>query len=185
MSEREKMLAGGPYNARDPELTAARDHARATMARASAELDSAKRQEIYRELFGSMGEESFIEAPLFCDYGSNFYLGSDCFLNAHCVILDPGPVRLGDRVQCGPGVQLLTADHPREASRRAADEELSKPVTVGDDVWIGAGAIVCPGVTIGAASIIGAGSVVTRDVPAGVLAAGNPCRVIRELEDQA
>ena len=108
-------------------------------------------------------------------------LGEDCFLNTGCVILDCAPIRLGDRVQAGPGVQLLAADHPREAERRAADEELACPVTIEGDVWLGAGAIVCPGVTIGAGTVIGAGSVVVGDVPAGVVAGGNPCRAIREV----
>lgn len=180
MTEREKMLAGEVYDARDADLVAGRNEARVVMARATAELDSAKRQQIYAGLLGAMGEGSFIEAPLFCDYGIYVHLGRECFLNTNVVILDCAPVRIGDRVQIGPGVQLLAADHPREASRRAAGEELAKPVTLGDDVWLGAGAIVCPGVSVGAGSVIGAGSVVTRDVPAGVIAAGNPCRVIRQ-----
>jgi len=175
------MLAGVPYDARDPDLMEAREHARRVMAQATAELDPERRQEIYASVLGSFGELSFIEAPLFIDYGTYFHLGEDCFLNTNCVVLDCAPITFGDRVQCGPGVQLLAADHPREAARRAADEELARPITVGSDVWLGAGAIVCPGVTIGAGTVIGAGSVVTKDVPAGVVAAGNPCRVIREV----
>jgi maltose O-acetyltransferase len=181
VTEREKMLAGEPYDARDPDLVGARNHARAVMARASAELDPERRQEIYRSILGTFGGGSFIEAPLFIDYGTYVRLGAECFLNTGCVLLDCAPITIGDRVQCGPGVQLLAADHPREAARRAADEELARPITVGPDVWLGAGAIVCPGVTIGAGTVIGAGSVVVKDVPAGVVAAGNPCRVVREL----
>ena len=119
--------------------------------------------------------------PFFCDYGDLIEIGRDAFLNANCVVLDCAPVRIGDRTQIGSGVQLLAADHPREVELRARKVELAKPVTVAEDVWLGSGAIVCPGVTIGAGSIIGAGSVVVRDVPAGVVAAGNPCRVVREL----
>ena len=181
MTEREKMLAGEAYDARDPDLVEARNRARATMARASAELDPQRRQEIYASILGSFGETSFIEAPLFIDYGTYFHVGEDCFLNTGCVVLDCAPITFGDRVQCGPGVQLLAADHPREPARRAADEELARPITIGSDVWLGAGAIVCPGVTVGDGTVIGAGSVVVKDVPAGVVAAGNPCRVIREL----
>ncbi len=183
MTEREKMLAGGPYDARDPELVAARNHARATMAARDgrARLRTAA-GDLPRAARRVRGQESFIEAPLFFDYGTYVHLGDDCFLNANCVLLDCAPITLGDRVQVGPGVQLLAADHPREAARRAAGEELARSrSTIGDDVWLGAGSIVCPGVTIGAGTVIGAGSVVVKDVPAGVIAAGNPCRVIREL----
>ena len=175
------MLAGEPYDARDPDLVEARNHARAVMAEATAELDPERRQGIYASILGSFGALSFIEAPLFIDYGTYFHLGEDCFMNTSCVVLDCAPITLGDRVQLGPAVQLLAADHPREAARRAADEELARPITVGSDVWLGAGAIVCPGVTIGAGTVIGAGSVVVKDIPAGVVAAGNPCRVLREV----
>ena len=181
MTEREKMLAGEPYDPLDDDLVASRNHARATMARATAELDPELRQEIYASILGAMGELAFIEAPLFIDYGTYVSLGYDCFLNTNCVLLDCAPITLGDRVQLGPAVQLLAADHPREATLRAADVEFARPVTIASDVWVGAGAIVCPGVSIGEGTVIGAGSVVTRDVQAGVVAAGNPCRVVREL----
>jgi maltose O-acetyltransferase len=175
------MIAGGPYDPLDPELLAGRRRARALMARITAELDEDARADLLTELFGSFGEGSFVEPPFFCDYGDLIEVGRDVFMNFNCVILDCAPVTIGDRTQIGPGVQLLAADHPREIARRAAKEELSKPVTIGADVWLGAGAIVCPGVSIGDGSVIGAGSVVTRDVPPAVVAAGNPCRVIRSL----
>jgi maltose O-acetyltransferase len=181
MTEREKMIAGKPYDAFDEELTEARRRARALVARINAELDEEARGGLLRELFGSFGEGAFVEVPFFCDYGDLIDMGSDAFMNASCVVLDCAPVRIGARAQLGPGVQLLAADHPREVEARAKKVEMAKPVTVEEDVWIGAGTIVCPGVTIGAGSIVGAGSVVVRDVPAGVVAAGNPCRVIREL----
>lgn len=180
MSEREKMLAGEPYDAMDGELVAGRRAARKLILEFNADLDEERRMGMLSDLFASFGEGSFVEAPVFFDYGTNISLGSDCFINANVVILDPARVTIGDRTQLATGVQLLTADHPREAALRADDVELAQPVTIGSDCWIGAGAIVCPGVTIGDGTVIGAGSVVTKDVRAGVIAAGNPCRVIRE-----
>jgi len=175
------MLAGLPYDALDPELVDGRRAARALTQELNRELDEPRRMERLAGAFGGFGEGSFVEVPIFFDYGCNIYLGRDCFINANAVILDPARIELGDRVQVASGVQLLAADHPREATRRAAGEELARPVMVGDDVWIGAGAILCPGVEVGAGSIIAAGSVVAGDVPAGVMAAGVPCRVVREL----
>lgn len=181
MTEREKMLAGLGYDARDPELVAGRRAARYAIAGINGELNEDLRMTMLADLLGSFGPGSFVEAPFFCDYGVNTHIGGDCFFNVNVVILDSALVTIGDRAQVGPGVQLLTADHPREASERARGIESAKPLTVGDDVWIGAGAILCPGVSIGSGSVVGAGSVVTRDVPAGTIAAGNPCRVVREL----
>jgi maltose O-acetyltransferase len=124
----------------------------------------------------------WIEPPFFCDYGSNIRMGDRVFFNFNCVILDPGLVTIGSDVQLGPAVQIYTATHPLGHAARRAGPELAKPVTIGSDVWVGGGAIILPGVTIGARSVIGAASVVTADVPEGVLAAGNPCRVIRTIE---
>jgi len=180
VTEREKMLAGEPYEAYDPELVAERRRAREVTARFNAELDDDARMALLRELLGSFGEGSFFERPFFCDYGSNIYVGSKSFVNTNSVFLDSAPITIGDRANIASGVQLLAADHPREVALRAQGVETAKPVTVGDDVWIGAGAILCPGTSVGDGSIVGAGSVVTTDVPAGVVAAGNPCRVIRE-----
>ena len=152
------------------------------MARATAELDPERRQEIYASILGAMGELAFIEAPLFIDYGTYVSLGDDCFLNTNCVLLDCAPITLGDRVQFGPAVQLLAADHPREAALRAADVEFARPVTIASDVWLGAGAIVCPGVSDRGGDGDRGGQRGRRGTcPAGVVAAGNPCRVVREL----
>lgn len=181
MTEREKMLAGEPYDALDPELVAGRRAARALILELNVELDEERRMERLAASFGAFGEGSFIEVPTFFDYGSNIYLGREVFINVNAVILDCARIEVGDRTQVASGVQLLAADHPREAARRAAGEELARPVTVGVDVWIGAGAILCPGVTVGDGSIIAAGAVVAKDVPAGVMAAGVPARVVREL----
>jgi maltose O-acetyltransferase len=181
-TEREKMLAGELYQPLDPELVAARLKARRLCRdlNTSPPEDEAGKRQILLELLGSGGEEAWIEPPFFCDYGSNLHLGRRCFFNFNCVVLDVCEVRLGDFVFCGPGVQIYTATHPLEAKLRR-EQEFGKPITIGDDVWIGGAAILCPGVTIGPRTVIGAGSVVTRNVPADVFAAGNPCRVIREL----
>ncbi len=175
------MLAGEPYDPEDEELVLARRACRERLAELNAETDERRFAALLAGLLGSAGEGSLIVPPLFCDYGTNVHLGAGCFVNAGAVMLDCAAVTLGDRTQVGPGVQLLAADHPREAARRAAGIEMASPVTVGADIWIGGGAILCPGVSVGDGSVIGAGSVVVRDVPAGVLAAGNPCRVIRAL----
>jgi maltose O-acetyltransferase len=181
VTERDKMVAGEPYDAFDPGLVAGRRRARALVSRINGELDEGRRSALLTELFGSFGPGAFVEVPFFCDYGDLIHIGRDAFLNASCVVLDCARITIGDRVQIGPGVQLLAADHPREVELRARKVELAKPITLEEDVWIGGGAIICPGVTVGAGSIVGAGSVVTRDVRAGVLAAGNPCRMIRRL----
>lgn len=175
------MLAGLGYDARDPELAAERRAARAVLLDFNRELDEDRRMAMLGALLGSLGEGSFVEAPFFCDYGTNTHIGRGCFFNVNVVILDSALVTVGDRAQVAPGVQLLTADHPRDPAERAAGVELAQPLTIGDDVWIGAGAIVCPGISIGSGSVVGAGSVVTRDVPPATIAAGNPCRVVREL----
>lgn len=181
MTEREKMIAGEPYDASDPELLELRRRARAAMERFNATLDDGERMEIASELFGSLGDEAHIERPFFCDYGFGIHIGENTFINTNCVFLDEAPITIGDRVNIAPGVQLTTADHPREPELRLQGIEFSRPISIEDGVWIGAGAIVCPGVSVGEGAIVGAGSVVIRDVPPRVMAAGNPCRVIREL----
>lgn len=183
-SEKEKMLAGELYDAGDPQLVRerrrARDLLRALNGPGGGEAEA--RAEIIRELIGAAGEGVLIEPPFFCDYGSNIRLGDRVFFNFNCVVLDVAQVIIGSDVMFGPAVQLYTATHPMDYQTRRAGLEAAKPVTIGSDVWIGGGAIILPGVTIGARSVIGAGSVVTRDVPDGVFAAGNPCRVLRLLE---
>ena len=123
-----------------------------------------------------------IEPPFHCDYGSNIFLGDNVYFNFNCIILDPAKVEIGDNVLVGPAVQIYTATHPISVTERKTMLESAKPIRIASDVWIGGGAIICPGVQIGRGSVIGAGGVVTRNVPAGVVAAGNPCRVIRKIE---
>lgn len=182
-SEREKMLRGEPYLAMDAELVALRTRARTLWQRfnASAPDDPGVRGKILRELLGEAGEGACIEPPFYCDYGAQISLGAGAFVNFNCVFLDPAPITVGAQTFIGPGVQLLTATHPLDAAERVAGPESALPIRIGSRVWIGGGAIICPGVTIGDDTTIGAGSVVLRDVPARVLAAGNPCRVIRAL----
>ncbi len=182
LSERDKMLAGELYDPLDPELAAARVRARdlCQALNATRETDEDQRRRILSELFGAGGGEVWMQPPFFCDYGSNIYLGKRVFFNFNCVVLDVCAVRIGDFTLFGPSVQIYTATHPLEAELRRT-REFAKPIEVGSDVWVGGAAVICPGVTIGSRSVIGAGSVVTRDIPGGVFAAGNPCRVIRKL----
>jgi maltose O-acetyltransferase len=183
-SEKEKMLAGELYDPLDPELVAARDRARDLCQdlNATRERDREQRRRILLELLGSGGDSVWMQPPFFCDYGSNIHLGTRCFFNFNCVVLDVCEVRVGDFTLFGPAVQVYTATHPMNAELRR-QQEFAKPIEIGSDVWVGGGAIICPGVKIGDRAVIGAGSVVTRDVPAGVLAVGNPCRVVREISE--
>jgi maltose O-acetyltransferase len=183
-SERDKMLAGEMYDALDAELVAARRRAR-NLCKAfndSPDDQQEERRRILQELLGAAGAGLWIEPPFYCDYGSNITLGRKVFFNFNCVVLDVAPVRIGDYCLFGPAVQIYTATHPLEAAKRRSGEEFAKPIEIGGDVWVGGGAIICPGVKIGPQTVIGAGSVVTRDIPERVFAAGNPCRVIRQLE---
>jgi len=183
MTEREKMLAGQLYDASDAELTGMRRQARALVRayNATTEDEPEERQRLLRSLFGRIGTAGAIEPPFHCDYGSHIFAGERLYMNFGCVVLDPNEVHFGDNVFLGPGVQVLTATHPVDAAERIRGPELGYPVRIGHNVWIGGGAIICPGVTIGDDTTIGAGSVVVRDVPARVLAVGNPCRVVRAL----
>ncbi len=181
-TEREKMLAGELYDPLDPELVEARLRARDLLAvlNATREADETGRRRVLRDLFGSGGDTVWLQPPFFCDYGTNIHLGEKVFFNFNCVVLDVCEVRIGARTLFGPAVQVYTATHPLDAELRKT-RELGRPVTIGSDVWVGGGAIILPGVTIGDRAVIGAGSVVTKDVPAGVIAVGNPCRVVRSL----
>lgn len=177
MSEKHKMLAGGLYHAGDPQLQADQAAAQAWMARYSAAgLSAAQREGLLREGLGSVGEGCVVRAPFFCDYGFNIHLGPGVFFNFNCVVLDVVRVDIGEGTQIGPGVQILSADHPRDAAQRAQGLEFGRPVRIGRHVWIGAGALVLPGVSVGDGAVIGAGSVVTRDVRAGATVVGNPAR---------
>jgi maltose O-acetyltransferase len=182
-SEREKMLAGELYDPMDPELVRARARARDLCQdlNATRERDEARRRQILGALFGAGGDSVWMQPPFYCDYGSNITLGERVFFNFNCIVLDVCPVRIGSFTLFGPAVQLYTAMHPMDALERRA-REFGKPIEIGSDVWVGGGAIILAGVRIGSGSVIGAGSVVTRDVPDGVLAAGNPCRVIRPVQ---
>ncbi|WNZ23580.1 sugar O-acetyltransferase [Leptolyngbya sp. NK1-12] len=184
-SEREKMLAGELYNPLDSELVRARNRARDLCQdlNATREQQQEERRHILRELFGAGGEDVWMQPPFFCDYGTNIFLGKRCFFNFNCVVLDVCRVTIGDYTLFGPAVQIYTATHPFEAELRRS-QEFAKPIEIGSDVWVGGGAIICPGVRIGSRSVIGAGSVVTRDIPADVFAAGNPCRVIRPISEE-
>lgn len=178
-SEREKMLAGELYDPLDPELVERRQHARqlCQAINSSSESDADARRQLACELFGSGGGDVWLQPPFYCDYGSNIRLGRRVFFNFNCVVLDVCEVTIGDHTLFGPGVQILTPLHPRDAAMRRT-QEFGRPIDIGADVWVGGGALILAGVRIGDAAIIGAGSVVTRDVPGGVFAAGNPCRVI-------
>jgi len=183
-SERDKMLAGEPYDPLDPDLEARRIRARdlCQELNATRESETDQRRRILRALFGAGGESVWMQPPFYCDYGENIRLGERVFFNFNCVVLDVCPVTIGDFTLFGPAVQIYTPLHPLDAVARRR-EEYGKPIVIGSDVWVGGGAMILPGVTIGDRAVIGAGSVVTRDVPAGVFAAGNPCRVVRELAE--
>lgn len=176
------MLRGELYLASDPELVAARERAR-RLWRSYNGLDPAdpERREILGRLLGSLGSGAVIEPPFFCDYGTQISVGSDVFVNFNCVFLDCANITIGAQTQLGPAVQLYTATHPIEAEARVAGPELAYPIHIGARVWIGGGAIVLPGVIIGDDTVVGAGSVVSRSLPSGVIAVGNPCRVVRTI----
>ena len=182
-SEREKMLAGEGYIALDDELGAMNARAQELLYRFnhSHPANVREREEIIIQLFGAVGPGSLIKQPFFCDYGSHIYVGDKFFANYDCVILDCNEVCIGNNVMFAPKVQIYTAYHPLEPEIRRTEVEMAAPIIIGDDVWLGGGAIVCPNVEIGAGTTIGAGSVVTKSIPPRVFAAGNPCRVIREI----
>jgi maltose O-acetyltransferase len=184
-TEKEKMLSGHMYDATDPQLRAEHRRARDLCKTLNDSHDNEQelRERIIRELFGKTGDAIWIEPPFYCDYGTNITLGCRVFFNYNCVILDPASVIIGNDVLFGPAVQVYTATHPISASERRSWRESASPVEIGSDVWVGGGAIICPGVHIGSRSVIGAGSVVTDDLPEDVFAAGNPCRRIRHLND--
>jgi maltose O-acetyltransferase len=181
-TEKDKMLAGELYNSLDPVLVSERKRARDLLLslNQTREDQADMRREIVEALLGQ-SSDVWIQPPFFCDYGTNISLGSNVFFNFNCVVLDVARVTIGDRTLFGPAVQVYAATHPLSVEERRTGLELGRPVSIGSDVWIGGGAIICPGVTIGDGAVIGAGSVVTRDIPEGVFAAGNPCRVIRTL----
>jgi len=178
-----KMLSGELYLAEDPELGRAYSRAQSLLATFNATPADQHDAlcDVLKKLLGHIGSGAIIKPTLRCDYGFNISLGDRTFVNYDCVFLDCNKIIIGDEVQIAPGVHIYTATHPLDADARRKGLERALPVTIGSGVWLGGRAIICPGVTIGENSVIGAGSVVTRDLPANVLAAGNPCRIIRDL----
>ncbi|WP_293825101.1 sugar O-acetyltransferase [uncultured Brevundimonas sp.] len=180
MTEREKMLAGLPYDPGDPDLRDGRARAVGLTVAINAEPDRDRRSALVNRLVSATDGKAIIMPGFFCDYGVNIHLGARAFANANCVFLDCAEIRIGDNFQAGAGVQLLTPEHPLDAVARRG-KETARPIVIGDDVWIGGGAIVLAGVTIEDRSVIGAGSVVTKDVPSDVVVVGNPAKIVRRL----
>ncbi len=190
MTEKEKMLTGAFYNSRDPELIAMYHHAR-KLTKEYNDTDSGqteRRDAILMSLLAFKGAGVWIDPPFFCDYGENISIGGNTFINTNCIFLDTNKITIGKNGLIAPYVQIYTATHPLKASERIIENETgsvyltaTKPVTIGNNVWIGGNAIICPGVTIGNNVTIGAGSVVTKDVPDNVLAFGNPCKAVNGL----
>jgi maltose O-acetyltransferase len=183
-TEKEKMLAGELYDALDTQLSEDRVKTRLLIKELNdtREDQAAERSRILQLLIPHQGQGLWLQPPFYCDYGYNIKLGDKVFFNFNCVVLDVTYVTIGSRTLFGPNVQIYTATHPINYKERASGLEYARPITIGEDVWVGGSAVICPGVSIGDRSVIGAGSVVTKDIPADVFAAGNPCRVIRTLE---
>ena len=181
---RERMLAGDPYIADDPDIFRESNWARQMTHRINTldPADTAEADRLFRELLGAVGEHTHIRPPFHCDYGYQTFIGARTFANFGLMCLDVARITIGDDVQIGPHVQLLTPTHPVEPGPRRDKWEAAAPITIGDNVWLGGGVIVCPGVTIGENTVVGAGSVVTRDLPANVVAVGNPARVTKTLD---
>jgi len=185
MTEKEKMLRGELYNPLDKELVSERIEARLLQQKLNTCLaDNGKElKRLSKLLLPHQGKSCFIQPPFYCDYGTNIYLGKRVFFNYNCVVLDVSPIQIGDRSMFGPNVQIYTATHPLEAESRSSGTEFGKPITIGEDVWIGGNVTICPGVTIGDRAVIGAGSVITKDIPADTFAVGNPCKVIKPIDN--
>ena len=185
MTEKEKMIAGEMYDPMDKVLVDDRLRARLLFQKINAIQEDRKeeRDQLLYSLMGAAGEGLWIEPPFYCDYGYNIELGDHVFMNFNCCILDVAPVRMGNNVMLAPNVQIYTATHPLDAKGRNSGREFAKPITIGNNVWLGGGAIVCPGVTIGNGVVVGAGAVVTKDVPDNVFVGGNPAKVIKEIDN--
>jgi len=182
-TEKQKMLDGELYNALDKEISDERLTARLLIKQLNetAEDEPKRRAKILRQLLPNAPETLWIQPPFYCDYGYNIKMGERVFFNFNCVVLDVTYVTIGDRTLFGPNVQIYTATHPIDFSERATGLEYAKPISIGEDVWVGGSTVICPGVNVGDRVVIGAGSVVTKDIPSDVFAAGNPCKVIRHL----
>lgn len=185
-SEKEKMLDGELYDASDPQLVAERERARDLTRRynRTAQDELGERQRLLEDLFGTIEDGAYVEPPFRCDYGSNVHVGEGFYANFGCVVLDVCRVEIGRNCLLGPNVHVYTATHPLSAEKRAAGLEYGKPVTVGDDVWIGGQAVLNPGVRVGDGSVVASGAVVSEDVPAGVLVRGNPAEIVEEIESE-
>ena len=180
------MRAGEPYPGDDPELNRELDERQAMVEALNAipYVRKDERRRGFERLLAAIGEDTFIRSPFYCDYGDGISIGSRTFINFNCTMLDGAPIVIGDECLLAAGVQLITATHPVDPRSRRVAIEQALPVTVADGVWLAAGALVCPGVTIGEDTVVGAGAVVTRSLPAGVVAYGNPARVIRKVSDR-
>ena len=185
MTEKDKMIKGLPYDPMDKELISGRLNARRLVSEiAKLPMDKKRqRRHLFKELLGSTGNRFYIENPFICDYGYNIHWGENAYANFGCIILDAAPVHIGKNVMMAPRVQLLTATHPLEYKARNTGIEFAKPIHIGDNVWIGGGVIINPDVTIGNNSVIGSGSVVVKDIPENVVAVGNPCRVLKSIDN--
>lgn len=181
-TEKEKMLAGERYICIDPDLETERQLVKALLLEYNQSTAALERQATLRKILGGIGEGSQIESPFHCVYGQNIYIGDHVFINVHCAILDCNEVRIGHHVMIGPYVQIYTPAHDLRAAERIQGWEVAQPISIGENVWIGGGAILLPGVKVGRNAVVGAGAVVSRDVPANTVVAGNPARVIREIE---
>ena len=183
MTEHEKMLAGESFDGRAPEIIALRKQGQLLLRQLNQLPPEAQtRHALCVELFGQFGAESIVATPVCCEFGANIRIGEHSYINFNVTILDVGPVQIGNNVLIAPNAQLYTATHDQDFMARRSWQVYGKAITIGDDVWVGGGAVICPGVTIGARSIIGAGAVVTRDVPEDVLVVGNPARIVRSLK---
>ncbi|GHD65391.1 sugar O-acetyltransferase [Jeongeupia chitinilytica] len=183
MSELDKLLAGEPFDFAAPEMVAMRKNAE-RLLRQIAQSDSSGHDPLWRELFGTLGEGSWVRAPLFCEYGKSIRIGAHSFLNAGVTFLDGTAITIGNNVLVGPNVQFYGASHPIDHIARRDWVARWKPITVEDDAWIGGNAVICQGVTIGARAIVGAGAVVLRDVPPDTIVGGNPARIIRHIDTE-
>ncbi len=184
MTEKEKMLVGVLYDAnQDEELEAERMRCKDLCFdfNNTRPSQTGRQAELLRQIVGTLGEDCRVTAPFWCDYGYNIHLGDRFYANHNCVMLDAAPITFGSDVYVGPDCGFYTSGHPLEKELRNAGLEYAHPITVGNDVWIGGGVRIMPGVTVGNNVVIGSGSIVTKDVPSGVVAAGNPCRVLRAL----
>jgi len=181
-TEKEKMLAAETYNCLDPDLDAERQKTKQLLRLYNETEAAAERHTLLQQLLGHIGQNSIIEPPFYCVYGQNIHIGDHVFLNVLCTILDCNEVHIGHHVMIGPAVQIYTAAHVLQAEARIQGFEVAKPIVIEDNVWIGGGAILLPGMSVGRNAVVGAGAVVTRNVPANTVVAGNPARVIRVIE---